>query len=83
MIVQNTCQRVAAMKKGENKRQWIAICYDEVARKAWSERAYENDTSLDLDKVADNICPNLVQKAVTKYDAIEQATCFSCAMCFC
>ena len=36
---QNTCHKVAALKRGQGKKQWIAICYDEIVRKSWSQRA--------------------------------------------
>mgnify|MGYP003316628598 CR=1 FL=1 len=39
ICAQNTSHKVAALKRGEGKKQWIAICYDEIVRKSWSQRA--------------------------------------------
>ena len=44
--------------------------YDEVARKSWSDRAYSNDSSLKLEDEADKVCPNLLEKAVAKYNTV-------------
>ena len=63
--------RVAALNRNTRK-QWFAACYDEVTRKSWSERAYSNDRTLNLEVEADAVCKNLEEKAIAKYDAIEK-----------
>ena len=73
---QNTCHKVAALKQAEGKKQWIAIIYDETVRKSWSNRAYSNDTTLQIEKEADAVNQVLLEHTLVKYDSIEKA--FSC-----
>ena len=68
-ILQFTCQKVAAM--GKPRRLWLGIVYDELVRKSWSERAHNNDASLDIAKEAASINKDILLEAEAKYDEIE------------
>ena len=72
-VIQNTCHKVAALKHAEGKKQWIAIVYDEIVRKSWSNRAYSNDTTLQIEKEADTVNQVLLEHTLVKYDSIEKA----------
>ena len=74
---QNTCLRVAASRRKDN-RQWIAICYDECARRSWSDRAYANE-AIDFQAEADRIDANTLELALSMYRAMEVGVFASCA----
>ena len=69
--LEDCCNQVASKAKFQKKRQWLAICYDEIVRRAWSERARANDASLDIANEAKSICKDALSRAGDMYDGIE------------
>ena len=49
----------------------LAVVYDEIRRRAWSERANNNDDSLNLESEAAEIDRGTLMEAEAKYDALE------------
>ena len=54
--------------KAKGRPHWLAIIYDEVVRKDWSERAYSGDEFLDIDKESRMIDNRLLLRAESVYD---------------
>ncbi len=73
--LQNNCQRVGATaKQSHGKRQWLSVCYDQACRESWSSRAYNNDSTLNVELEATKLRAERVMRAIEIYDEIEVAS---------
>jgi hypothetical protein len=70
MCHKDVCLQVAARAKMK-RRQWLALCYDEVARTSWSERAFANDSSLNIEAEALHISESFLMSAEAMYDSLD------------
>ena len=74
MAHKDICMQVAARAKGkvdargEARRHWLAIVYDELARRDWSERAYHGEEYFVVDRAAMQLDPAILLKAEAVYD---------------
>ena len=72
LMHKDVCLHVAANGK-RKRRLWLALCYDEVARRSWYERAFANDETLDIAQEAMQINDAFVSSAEAMYDTLDMS----------
>ena len=64
------CNQLAMKSYLKNRKQSIAVLYDEAVRKQWASRAYDGDASLDIVDESPTLNEEMLKQAEDKYDEI-------------
>ena len=60
--------QVAASAAGKRRQAWLAMIYDRLARKEWSERAAANETTFDVNVTSSALQQSILFAAEAEYD---------------
>ena len=68
MCYKDIVLQISLEASAEGRRHYLAIIYDGLARKEWSDRAYQGDTSFDINVASAELQPHLLRRAKNDYD---------------